>query len=379
MKKRRSGFCIILPLLIFLLVLVGGGAVWYTNRIVQHVTDTFGSPAPELTPVQRLTYAFRLIFSEKDLTQPVDPNGHDQQFQISLGEPVGLIASRLEQAGVIRNADIFRIYLIYAGLDTKLQAGDYKLNPAMPAIAVASRLMDATPEEVAFNILPGWRAEEIAATLPTSGLEISPEDFMKAVKNPPVGIPLKHPLAEILEMEGFLFPDAYQLKRSISLDQMLIAILENFDAHLTADIQQGFKNQGLSLYQGIILASIVQREAVVEEEQPIIASVFYNRLAKGMTLDSDPTVQFALGYNDKQKSWWTNPLTGDDLKVASAYNTYLNAGLPPGPISNPGISALQAVAHPAKTPYYYFRARCDGSRKHNFAVTYEEQIQNACP
>jgi UPF0755 protein len=98
-----------------------------------------------------------------------------------------------------------------------------------------------------------------------------------------------------------------------------------------------------------------------------------------MKLDSDPTVQYALGYNSTQNTWWTNPLTANDLQTQSPYNTYLNAGLPPGPIANPSISALQAVAFPAQTPYYYFRARCDGSGRHLFAATLEEQVKNACP
>jgi UPF0755 protein len=98
-----------------------------------------------------------------------------------------------------------------------------------------------------------------------------------------------------------------------------------------------------------------------------------------MKLDSDPTVQYALGHNENQGTWWTNPLTVQDLQEISPYNTYIYPGLPPGPISNPGLSALQAVASPAETPYFYFRARCDGSRMHLFAATYEEHLLNQCP
>ena len=160
---------------------------------------------------------------------------------------------------------------------------------------------------------------------------------------------------------------------------MIESILQNFDANVDKSIREGFEHQGLTLLQGVTLASIVQREAVVEDEQPIIASVFFNRLKAGMKLESDPTVQYALGFNAIQQTWWTNPLSAADLKVDSAYNTYLYAGIPPGPISNPGLSALQAVAFPAQTPYYYFRARCDSSGRHNFATTLEEQLNNACP
>ena len=127
------------------------------------------------------------------------------------------------------------------------------------------------------------------------------------------------------------------------------------------------------------MASIIQREAVVESEMPLIASVFYNRLAAGMNLQTDPTVQYAIGYNVLQGTWWTNPLSLDDMKLDSPYNTYLYPGLPPGPISNPGLPALEAAAFPEQSNYYYFQAKCDGSGLHNFAETYQQHQQNYCP
>jgi UPF0755 protein len=133
------------------------------------------------------------------------------------------------------------------------------------------------------------------------------------------------------------------------------------------------------VYQAVTLASIVQREAVEEQEQPIIASVFLNRLNGGMKLDSDPTVQYALGYNPVQSTWWTNPLSSVEMQVDSPFNTYTTFGLPPHPIANPGASALRAVAFPAQTSYYYFRARCDDSGLHIFAETFDEHLANSCP
>ena len=112
---------------------------------------------------------------------------------------------------------------------------------------------------------------------------------------------------------------------------------------------------------------------------PLIASVFYNRLNGGMRLASDPTVQYAIGHVDQQQGWWKNPLSLEDLEMISPYNTYQMDGLPPGPICAPGLSALRAVAYPAETPYFYFRAACDNSGKHRFAQTFEEHQQNACP
>jgi UPF0755 protein len=144
-------------------------------------------------------------------------------------------------------------------------------------------------------------------------------------------------------------------------------------------LEPAFQNQGLDLLQAVTLASIVQREAMIEEEQPIIASVFLNRMADGMKLESDPTVQYALGFNAEQQTWWTNPLTLDDLDVESLFNTYLYPGLPPAPICNPGVSALRAVAYPAQTSYYYFRAECNGTGSHTFSKTYQEHLDNSCP
>ena len=126
------------------------------------------------------------------------------------------------------------------------------------------------------------------------------------------------------------------------------------------------------------LASIVERESIQDEEAPQIASVYLNRLNIGMKLDADPTVQYALGFNPVQNTWRTNPLSATDLHVASSYNTYENAGLPPSPISNPSLNSLQAVAFPAETPYYYFRARCDGSGLHIYAESFDEHIANGC-
>jgi UPF0755 protein len=160
---------------------------------------------------------------------------------------------------------------------------------------------------------------------------------------------------------------------------VIAILLEEFRDQLTPDLREGLKRQGLSIYEAVILASIVERETVVEDEMPLIASVFLNRLAAGMPLEADSTAQYALGYQEEAKTWWKNPLSLDDLQVDSPYNTYLHGGLPPGPISNPGLNALKAVAFPAQADYFYFRAACDGSGEHHFAETFEEHVQNACP
>jgi UPF0755 protein len=217
--------------------------------------------------------------------------------------------------------------------------------------------------------------EDIAASLPTSGLAVTPEEFLSVARAP-------HPDFDFLEgaatTEGFLFPDSYIVPRIVSAEDLVTGFLRNFSLRITPDIKNQFERQGLTVYQAVTLASLVEREAVQDEEKPLIASVYLNRLNIGMKLDADPTVQYALGYSILQQSWWTSPLTLIDLQVNSPYNTYLNPGLPPTPIANPSLDALRAVAFPEESTYLYFRARCDGSGFHEFAETFEEHLSNSC-
>ena len=338
---------------------------------------TFGPAGSQVRTLERVFYAVRMLLQKDDLLLPVQPNGKAQTFRIQAGDSVNLIALHLEEAGLIRSAEAFRLYLIYSGADTELQVGDFSLSPAKNAIQIANTLRDANAREINFRILAGWRVEEVAAALAASGMQIKTEDFLKLAAQPSGLLP--EGLAGINNLEGFLYPDVYALQRTTTAAEFIAKASAKFDAQVTPELRLAFQKQGLSLAQAVTLASIVQREAMVAEEQPVIASVFYNRLKKGMKLDSDPTVQYAVGYNAAQKTWWTNPLSLANLKIDSPYNTYTKIGLPPGPIASPGIAALRAVAFPAQTPYYYFRAKCDQSGQHAFSVTYEEHLKNACP
>jgi UPF0755 protein len=371
--------------LLFTLLLIGGlclGAVlfaWGVSKLPDWAASQFGPAAPGIERVQSYYLSAQLLRQARELKTPSNLNGSEVDFQIELGESPNEITNRLQQEGLITNSSAIRDYLVYAGLDTTIQAGNYRLTPRMSPLEIAHALQDATPSEVTFNILPGWRMEEIAAALPTSGLEFTPQEFLAAASSPQAGEPLRAELPEGAVLEGFLYPGSYQVRREINPQAFVNTLVDQFRANLSDDLRQGFEQQNLNLYQAVILASIVQREAVDETEMPRIASVFLNRLQAGMKLDSDPTVQYALGYNTAQNTWWTNPLSQEDLQVNSPYNTYLNWGLPPGPIANPGMKALEAVAHPEQTPYYFFRAACDGSGKHVFSETFEQHVANACP
>ena len=336
----------------------------------------YGAPSPDLTVTQVFQYSARLLWHDGELTRPRNPSGQEQPFKIQEGEPIESFAARMQQAGIIRDASALRDYLIYTGLDKSVQAGEYKMSPAMPIVDLAHLVQDATPTQITFVVWPGWRMEEIAESLPTSGLSITPEEFLGAASAPHGGFDF---LSGEASTEGFLYPDSYVLPRTATVNQLMDAMLRDFSLHLTADLTEGFQRQGLSVYQAVTLASIVQREMVHSQEGPEIASVYLNRLRSGMKLDADPTVQYALGYNALQQTWWTNPLTAIDLQAPSSYNTYLTDGLPPTPISNPGIEALRAVAIPVDSRYFYFSARCDGSGYHQFAETFQEHLKNLCP
>ncbi len=335
----------------------------------------YGPPAPSLSISERIEYAARLLLHGDVLTLSLYPDGVDLSFRIEQGESIASIAARLAQSSIIADAQAFYDYVVYTGLDLTIQAGDYTLNPALSIIDTAHELQDATPDDVRFVILPGWRMEEIAASLPTSGLDISPEIFVTASQAPPAVLDI--PFSST--MEGFLLPGSYILSRSTTVDQLLEIIARNFVWHMSDEMRAGFAAQNLDVYQAVTLASIVERESINDEELPLIASVFINRLNIGMTLGSDPTVQYALGYDSIHQTWWTNPLGLDDLKIDSPYNTYIYAGLPPAPIANPGLEALRAVAFPEVSPYYYFQAACDNPGYHTFAKTFEEHLANGCP
>ena len=373
-KKAKSLFLIILILLLIIVFVILGGYF----MVDRSVRGEFGEPSANLSMTQRVISNIELFINREKLTTPRDEFGEDQNFIISQGESVAMICLRLEKAGLIPDAELMRIYLMYTGLDRTLQSGQFTLSTAMSPVQIAAELLDATPKDAVITILPGWRIEEIAVNVAGSGLPISVEAFVAAAYAPSQELLSILAVESLSSLEGFLFPDTYILPRESSLNNLLEMMIINFVNNLDAPVRDGFERQGLSLVEAVNLASIVEREAVVDEEKPLIASVFFNRLTLGMRLQTDPTVQYALGYDEEWQSWWKSPLFISDLSVESPYNTYLNFGLPPGPISNPDLGSLRAVAFPAETPYYFFRAACDDSGRHNFAITFEEHLNNRC-
>ncbi len=374
--RNRSGACLIAGVILMVTFILVIAII--PNFITAKAEQSFGIPTAGLSITRRLYLSTLLVLQANDLTQPVNPNGAEINLTINTGESVPSIIGKLWEAGLISNPGAYRSYLQYSGLDTSLKAGEYKLSPSQSAIEITQAIQSSISADITLTILPGWRLEEIANTLPSSGFNITAEEFYQDTHSRPEGYSFSSCLADT-SLEGYLYPGSYTVPRETTIAKLLPQVLMNFESQVSSELRTGFNSQGLDLCQAVTLASIIQREAIIEDEMPIIASVFYNRLSSGAVLASDPTVQYALGYNQVQSTWWTNPLSIEDLQVDSPYNTYIYPGLPPGPISNPGQSSLRAVAFPAQTPYYYFRAACDGSGRHSFAETYDEHVQNACP
>lgn len=376
-NKIKLQSCLTFLFIVFLFVGVAA-IIFVFIKIQAEVKILFGAPENSLSITKKILYTSKLYISGDKLLMNQNDLTENNYFEIVPGETVGQISYRLKTNDLIIDQEIFKDYLIYKGYDRKIQSGYFRIEPEMSGIQIAEKITSLVPDKVRFNILPGWRVEEIAAILPQSGIGIDSEEFLMLVYQPSPEWVLDG-YQNFENLEGFLFPGEYLIDRETSTKEFINFFLKTFDESVTPDIYQALEAKNLTIQEAVILASIVQREAVQVEEMPLIASVFLNRHNIGMKLESDPTVQYAVGYKVDQASWWTNPLSLSDLQTDSEFNTYLYAGLPPHPICNPSLSAIQAIAFATESPYYYFRATCDGSGFHNFSETYEEHLSKGCP
>lgn len=370
-KSRRSLLRIVA--VFFLLCLAG--LVWLgANALEQQVQSMIGQPEQSLGSRQIHYYELTFFLNQGKIFEN-NRALQDVEFSIDSGQSIDQILDGMAYQGVVSDKGLFRSLLIYSGLDRQIIPGKYHIPAGSSMRDVLFILRDTQSTLVDFVILPGWRIEEIAEALPTSGLTITPEDFLTAAVSPVMDPAVAG--GEAITHEGYLFPGSYAFRRDVSLDTFIGSFLDRFKQKVTPDLREAFASHGLTVNQAVTLASIIQREAILDEEKPRIASVFFNRLKLGMKLETDPTVQYSLGYNPEW-GWWKSPLSLQDLQVNSTYNTYIINGLPPTPISNPDEASLKAVAFPEETTFLYFRAACDGSGNHVFSETIEEHSMNGC-
>ena len=275
-------------------------------------------------------------------------------FIVKKGEGVREIANHLKSQNLIKDPIVFFLFTRIQGLDKQIEAGDFRINPSMSAEDIANNLTHGTLD-IWVTIPEGQRALEIAQTLKDKlpGYQDSWNDIL--VKN-----------------EGYLFPDTYLIPRDADINFIVNLMTNNFKSKYSTLGALG--KSSLTQNQIVIVASLVEREAKNDTDRPLVASVILNRLNIGMKLDIDATIQYALGYQADQKRWWKKDLTTDDLSLNSPYNTYKVSGLPPTPISNPGLASLNAVVNPANTNYLFYMTDSKGIT--HFAATIEEHNAN---
>jgi UPF0755 protein len=312
------------------------------------------------------------------LDAPVSDDATLRTFVVRPGQSAADVGKALHEQGLIRSPIVFRTVVEARGVGARIEAGEYRVSPAMTTSEIVTVLSrGAVRGGIGVTIPEGWRAEQVAQKAEALGIGRA-DDLIAAVRAGGAGARLAEPPPAGQSLEGYLFPNTYELRQGADARALVETMVGEFDRQVTARMRERFRAQGLTLHQAVTLASIVEREAARQSEQPTIASVYLNRLKRDMPLQADPTVQFAVANANPAEAvgfgYWKKDLTRDDLRLPSPYNTYVQRGLPPGPICSPGLAALEAVANPAQTEYLFFVARGDGS--HAFAKTDTEHAEN---
>lgn len=306
--------------IVMLLLVIGGIAAWWVTAIA---------------PVD---------ISDKSTTS----------FVVSKGEGVREIATKLKAENLISNSVAFFILVKQQGLDNKMQAGDFRLSKSMNLQTIVDNLTRGSLD-VWVTFPEGVRADEIADILQTK-IPTYNETWRDSLN----------------QKEGYLFPDTYLIPSDATVEKVITIMTDNFAKKYNS--LTGVRKNKYTEKQLVTIASMVEREARFAEDRPLVASVIFNRLQIGMALNIDSTIQYILGYQNDQKTWWKKGVSLNDLKIQSQYNTYLNPGLPPTPIANPGLEALQAVVNAPDTNYLYYVS--DKSGHNHYATTLQQHNAN---
>ncbi len=333
-----------------------------------------------------------------------EPLGGDGRVTVTIepGSSDSTIAAQLFREGVVSSPLAFQYAVLQAGRAGTLEAGTYDLSPSMRPSQIVAALHNESGDEVELTFREGWRLEEVVGYLGSTQLTLNLEEFAALVESPPADLVNQYPFLADLHrnrtLEGYLYPDTYRVFANVDEREMVELLLTTFGERFSPEIADGIERQGLSIDQAVTLASIVEREAVLDEERPLIAGVYLNRINNPEAetvglLNADPTLQYALATRANRKAvvdewgsieWWPMlQVAGRDVELPrrlEEYQTYVNQGLPPTPIASPRISSLEAVAFAdTDSGYFYFVAGCpngerDGS--HYFARTFGEHQSN---
>lgn len=319
------------------------------------------------------------------INNPINGNGESKDFVIEKGEGVGIISTKLREAELIGSDLFFRIYVKRSGKQAGIQAGEYRLSSAMSIKEIVEILSKgrAVSKEKTIKFIEGWRSREMAQYLESKGMFQS-EELLEVVGFPMVNYRLEKKMDKPVDysgdfdflkdkpeeygLEGYLFPDTYRIYENASIDDIVRKMLTNLDNKLTPKMREDVEAQNKSIYEIITMASIIQKEVRSVEDMKLVSGVFWNRIGIGQALESCATLAYILGVDKPQYSQ-------ADTEVDSPYNSYKYRDLPPGPIANPGIQAIEAAIYPAESDYLYFLSRSDNGET-VFSKTYAEHLRN---
>ncbi len=365
---------LVLALLIVAAPLVAGYLYWRARHPGQSGGGNAAIVAPQQPGgIERALLGIYLGTKDAEIKRPAGNNPTPVKFTVFPGDTAEEIGANLKAYGLITDAELFRQLVKYQGVGQNLQAGEYELAATMSMEEVIAALQRSTLREARVTLREGWRLEQMAEVIAAAGVSTYDElvRVMRAGKYDESVLAAK-PTG--VSLEGYLYPDTYRLDMRWPAEQVVQLLVRTMDSRFTGAMRQQASAAGLTVHEALTVASLVEREAVLAAERPIVASVYLNRLRADMALEADATVQYALGYDAAQKRWWPN-IQLDQLRTTeSPYNTYLRRGLPPGPICSPSLASLQAVLQPAKTDYLFYYAKGDGS--HAFARTFDEHLEN---
>ncbi len=324
-------------------ILVVGGMMIFAN--------------PEIAHIQKPAASTEIESPENVIEKRIN-------IKIRDGMSTAEIAERLAEKGVIDSSLKFRFFARLRGYDDKLRPGSYTFAANMSDDDVFAKLLTGEKKLIQFTVPEGFGVKEIAERLQNLDLA-DKNDFINAAENFAPYDYMRKRQNVFFAAEGFLFPDTYNVESDMDIDEILNLMARNFDERLTPEMRTHAEQMGLSVYDLITLASLVEREVRFPEDRPIVAQVFLKRLKMNMPLQTDASLQYLM---DTPKE----DVTIADTQIDSPYNTYQHVGLPPGPIANPGMASIEAVLHPSDTDYLYFVA--DRNGHNHYAFTYEEHL-----
>jgi UPF0755 protein len=298
-----------------------------------------------------------VIFAVTQL-QPANPSQTDTTtFVIPKGQAVSIIANRLQEENIIKNALLFRVLAKVEGFESQLQSGSFDLSPSMTPSQIGQVLTQGA-DDLWITILEGWRVEEIAESVASQELPFfDAEEFISLAKSD----------------EGKMFPDSYLVPREYTAEQLHSLLLNTFETKILTGLEDEIAASDRDFDDVLVMASIVEREGRGYEQMRQVAGILWNRVDINMAIQADATLQYIAGYNKAEKSWWAQP----DISVKSVespYNTYLNPGLPPRPIANPSLDAIRATLNPAESDYLFYIH--DRTGEMHYAETLDEHNRN---